>query len=325
MRSVEFTDIPSPLVFTKSRMLLKITVVSSVIALSGCKPSQIMRDSGIDPQAVGTAVGVVAGALVGNQIGDGNGRVLATLGGAALGGWLGNQIAASLSKQDQADLNNQAAGALEHARDGETVEWKAVDSNATVRMTPTNTHRTTRQTAMVKLKQVETPPALSLINKPYQADKSANVRSGPGTRYAVVGGMKSGEKFHAVGQVRSSPWIMVAKGGVSVGYIYQPLVSAIAEPVPIVRSSDKSPSPSRLQPQIREAVDLDEISVSELDAVDLDSIEIGGEVVQGDVVAEEVEVEGTCRKMDYAIEDDKQSSQESFEVCEGTDGAWEIS
>lgn len=40
----------------------------------------------------GTAIGAVAGGLIGHQIGGGKGKDLATIGGAVAGGYAGNQI-----------------------------------------------------------------------------------------------------------------------------------------------------------------------------------------------------------------------------------------
>ncbi|WLI90163.1 glycine zipper 2TM domain-containing protein [Massilia sp. R2A-15] len=45
------------------------------------------------PNYVGIGVGAVVGGLLGNQVGSGNGRKLATVAGAIGGGMLGNQIA----------------------------------------------------------------------------------------------------------------------------------------------------------------------------------------------------------------------------------------
>ena len=42
---------------------------------------------------VGIGVGAVVGGLLGNQVGDGNGKTLATIAGAVGGGYLGNEIA----------------------------------------------------------------------------------------------------------------------------------------------------------------------------------------------------------------------------------------
>ena len=45
-----------------------------------------------DNRLIGTGVGAVAGGLLGNQVGGGKGKTLATVGGAVAGGYVGNQV-----------------------------------------------------------------------------------------------------------------------------------------------------------------------------------------------------------------------------------------
>ncbi|HBZ06902.1 MAG TPA: hypothetical protein DEP03_11170, partial [Massilia sp.] len=45
------------------------------------------------PNYVGVATGAVIGGLIGNQVGGGNGKKLATLAGVIGGGYVGNEIA----------------------------------------------------------------------------------------------------------------------------------------------------------------------------------------------------------------------------------------
>lgn len=63
-------------------------------------PKEVCNEVAVNEQApvkdpnriAGTAIGAVAGGLLGNQIGGGTGRTLATVGGAAAGGYAGNQV-----------------------------------------------------------------------------------------------------------------------------------------------------------------------------------------------------------------------------------------
>lgn len=48
----------------------------------------------------GTAIGAVAGGLLGHQIGGGTGRDLATVGGAVAGGYAGNQVQKNMQEKD---------------------------------------------------------------------------------------------------------------------------------------------------------------------------------------------------------------------------------
>ncbi|MBO9664859.1 MAG: glycine zipper 2TM domain-containing protein [Dokdonella sp.] len=49
-------------------------------------------DSSDKHRVAGTAIGAVAGGLVGHQIGGGKGKTLATVGGAVAGGVVGNKV-----------------------------------------------------------------------------------------------------------------------------------------------------------------------------------------------------------------------------------------
>jgi uncharacterized protein YcfJ len=48
----------------------------------------------------GTAIGAVAGGLLGSTIGSGKGKTLATIGGAAAGGYAGNQVQKNMQEKD---------------------------------------------------------------------------------------------------------------------------------------------------------------------------------------------------------------------------------
>ena len=70
---------------------------------SSNNPRQVCRDETVTHTAppkdqhriVGTAIGAVAGGLLGNQVGGGKGKTLATVAGAVGGGYAGNRIEAS--------------------------------------------------------------------------------------------------------------------------------------------------------------------------------------------------------------------------------------
>ena len=57
-----------------------------------CEKVEVQRSSSDPNRVAGTAVGAVIGGLVGNQIGDGKGRKLATVGGAVAGGAIGRKV-----------------------------------------------------------------------------------------------------------------------------------------------------------------------------------------------------------------------------------------
>jgi uncharacterized protein YcfJ len=71
-------------------------------------PRQVCNDVAVNEQApvkdsnriAGTAIGAVAGGLLGTQIGGGSGRTLATVAGAAAGGYAGNQVQKNMQEKD---------------------------------------------------------------------------------------------------------------------------------------------------------------------------------------------------------------------------------
>jgi uncharacterized protein YcfJ len=71
-------------------------------------PKQVCDDVAVtekapvkDPNRIaGTAIGAVAGGLLGRQIGGGSGRDLATVGGAVAGGYAGHQVQKGMQEKD---------------------------------------------------------------------------------------------------------------------------------------------------------------------------------------------------------------------------------
>ena len=99
-----------------------------VVVLLGVSVAACSADSG--PKEVGgTAVGAVAGGLIGNAIGGSAGnRAAGTLVGAAVGGLLGNRIGASLDDEDRRRAYAAQIQALETGPSGAPVPWRNPDS-----------------------------------------------------------------------------------------------------------------------------------------------------------------------------------------------------
>jgi surface antigen len=98
------------------------------IALMAAGVTGCSADSG--PKEVGgTAVGAVAGGLVGNAVGGAAGNRLAgTVIGAAVGGFLGNRIGAALDDDDKRRAYAAQMQALESGPSGAPVAWRNPDS-----------------------------------------------------------------------------------------------------------------------------------------------------------------------------------------------------
>jgi len=67
-----------------------------------CADVQVQHQAPVkDPNRItGTAIGAVAGGLLGSTIGGGKGKTLATIGGAAAGGYAGNQVQENMQQKD---------------------------------------------------------------------------------------------------------------------------------------------------------------------------------------------------------------------------------
>ena len=67
-----------------------------------CKDVVVTRQAPVKDQhqIVGSVIGAVAGGLLGNQVGGGNGKKLATVAGAVGGGYAGNKVQEGMQNRD---------------------------------------------------------------------------------------------------------------------------------------------------------------------------------------------------------------------------------
>lgn len=86
---------------------------------------------------LGGVLGVATGAVIGSQIGDGDGRTVAIISGAVIGAVVGGSIGHSMDQIDQ----NCVGQALEHTPDGETITWNSADASDRYQVTPTRTYQ----------------------------------------------------------------------------------------------------------------------------------------------------------------------------------------
>jgi surface antigen len=85
-----------------------------LVPLAGCQNNQ----------EGGTVVGAVAGGVIGNQFGQGTGRVLATVTGAVVGGLIGNAIGKNLDDEDREQAMEAEYRALEEDDTREPKRWR---------------------------------------------------------------------------------------------------------------------------------------------------------------------------------------------------------
>lgn len=74
-----------------------------------CEQVSVTRQAPVKDQhqIAGTAVGAVVGGLLGNQVGGGNGKKIATVAGAVAGGYAGNKVQENMQQSDMVTTTEQ--------------------------------------------------------------------------------------------------------------------------------------------------------------------------------------------------------------------------
>ncbi len=282
-------------------------LLGSAIALSsGC--ANMVDQEWANKENIGTLVGTAAGILVGSQIGGGSGRTAAMIAGALAGGYLGKTIGANLDARDREALAEQTQQALQHAQDGQATQWSSTHSDARATITPVKTETVERQVAVKRTPKVQPVANMTLINQPYRALKSANVRNAPDLKAEKVAGLPTGTTFTAIGRT-DNDWIMVGRRGVTIGYVYAPLVAQVeAQPAQATASTDT-------------ATDLDSLDLASAanKGIDLDAIDLDAAPVEQAMTAQT-----TCRTINYDVTAKGSSEQQTAKACQAADGAWEL-
>jgi uncharacterized protein YcfJ len=67
-----------------------------------CKDVMVTKKAPVQDQhrVAGTVIGAAAGGMIGSTIGGGTGRTIATVGGAAVGGYVGNRVQKNMQDRD---------------------------------------------------------------------------------------------------------------------------------------------------------------------------------------------------------------------------------
>jgi surface antigen len=183
--------------------------------LTGCATNGGMGQK----EQIGTGAGALLGGIAGAFIGSGGGKVVAVLAGAALGGLLGNRLGAMLDAEDQKELQTQAQHALLTQPDNATTNWSSQHSDATATVVPQNTRVEQRKIKIVRDVQVASPGQLDSIGAQYVAKNKTSIHAAPTASGDVTGSVNKGSAIWVVGKVHDQPWLMVARGGKSIGYV----------------------------------------------------------------------------------------------------------
>jgi uncharacterized protein YcfJ len=104
-----------------------------------CEDVAVTRKAPVkdEHKIAGTAIGAVAGGLLGNQIGGGKGKTLATVAGAAAGGYAGNKVQGKMQDGDTYTTTERRCQTVTDSHEsvvGYNVSYKLGDEQGTVRM-----------------------------------------------------------------------------------------------------------------------------------------------------------------------------------------------
>nr|WP_280640203.1 glycine zipper 2TM domain-containing protein [Pseudomonas viridiflava] len=104
-----------------------------------CKDVTVTRQAPVKDQhqIVGSVIGAVAGGLLGNQIGGGNGKKIATVAGAVGGGYAGNKVQEGMQERDTYTTTQNRCTTVNDVSDkvvGYNVKYKLNEKVGQVRM-----------------------------------------------------------------------------------------------------------------------------------------------------------------------------------------------
>jgi uncharacterized protein YcfJ len=121
--------------------VLKVTPVTRTIHTprQECHDEQVTRQAPVkdEHQVLGTIAGAVIGGVIGHQVGGGSGRDLATVAGAAGGGYAGNRIQKNLQDRDTATTTEQKCATVYDSSEkitGYQVRYRLGGKEATLKM-----------------------------------------------------------------------------------------------------------------------------------------------------------------------------------------------
>lgn len=211
--------------------------------------------------------------------------------------YIANQLGDAITDADALAIERESVKALETTPDGQTLRWDNPQSGASAAITPVDTSIEPRQQKTPRSKDVADARSFTLIGQTYKAAKNSNIRAAPGTHNPIVGKLPRGTTVTALGKVDGTEWIMIAREGAAVGYVYEPLIKP-------VENGDPSYPPLR----------------KNLEDDDEEDRPAG----EGLVVAE-LKFYTSCRSVDYDVTlANGETARERFRACKAHDGAWEI-
>ena len=167
---------------------------------------------------VSRTAGILAGALLGTQIGSGRGRTAAIIAGALAGYWAGGKLSQKLSDEDKVGIATTTERAIET---GQTTTWSNPNTGVATRVSVSDATSGASYNRKIGVRQV---PALELVNSYFAPSTNLNVRGGPGTDYDVLYTLQQGTLVPVIGKVAGSEWFLISENGTASGFVYAPLM-----------------------------------------------------------------------------------------------------
>ena len=122
------------------RMKISLLFLTSFLLVSACTLNTTGPNEQGPKQAVGTVTGMVLGGKVANDFAEGSrNEGLWTMAGVALGAFLGNEVGASMDRQDALLAERATMQALEFSKIQQPIAWNNPDTGNSGRVYPTQT------------------------------------------------------------------------------------------------------------------------------------------------------------------------------------------
>lgn len=175
----------------------------------------------LSKELMGTGAGAAVGGVIGGLAGDGN--LVAIGAGVLVGGFIGNRIGKYLDDRDKELLAQSTSEAFSS---GTNQNFTNEETGVTGEVVVESSEDKQESGEIPVLKdRVASVPPLELVGEPYRARQQINVRGGPGTDYAVVGSLPSGNPVNVVGRVKDQRnWFMISEGGAGSGFVFSQLL-----------------------------------------------------------------------------------------------------
>lgn len=193
---------------------------------------------------IGRVIGGVGGVLIGSQIGGGSGRLVGAAVGGVGGVLLGGELGRRLDARHGAGVSAAGNQALET---GQPVAWTSEDGAVSTNARVVETEWRPAPTQPGGRGVVAEAPPIELIGRPFRATSNANVRGGPSTDFAVMGGLRQGETVVVVGKVIGENWMLVSRDGIGRGFVFGDLLTPAEGAVAAAR-----PASDAALPDVRE-------------------------------------------------------------------------